>query len=139
MNSNIIESNFEQHLPALSDFFYKSDSFNYYSLLNSENKLEIRFPEFVDGKRKLANNQASFYKIETLSFDDEYPRREAFENVLFAVDEPKRNFVYILEGNQNGISMYIEQHQMSVALFLLTAYTYRTAYTHQRLLGRNHW
>lgn len=65
------------------------------------------YPLNVDGKKQLERKAAAFYKINTLSFDDEYPRREAFENVLFAIDKPTINFVYILEGSPEGINLYM--------------------------------
>lgn len=56
---------------------------------------------------ELKNNEMSFYKIEQLSFDEDYPHREAFENVLLSLDNEAFNFVYILTGNKNGIELCI--------------------------------
>lgn len=55
----------------------------------------------------LQKKDVSFFKIDMLSYDEEYPRREALENVLFAIDNPAYNFVYILEGTDDGINMYL--------------------------------
>lgn len=52
-------------------------------------------------------NEICFYKISRLTFDEEYPHREAFENVLQALNNEAFNFVYILDGDANGISLYI--------------------------------
>lgn len=54
-----------------------------------------------------ALNEICFYKINLLTFDEEYPHREAFENVLQALDNDAFNFVYILDGDENGINLYI--------------------------------
>lgn len=52
-------------------------------------------------------NEICFFKIDRLTFDEEYPHREAFENVLQALDNDAFNFVYILNGDANGIELYI--------------------------------
>ena len=48
-----------------------------------------------------------FYHITKLSYDEEYPRREAFENVLNVMEDEGFNFVYILSGNERGVELYI--------------------------------
>ena len=53
----------------------------------------------------LAENEMCFYKIKQVAFDEEYPHREAFENVLLALDNNAFNFVYILSGDENGIEL----------------------------------
>lgn len=52
-------------------------------------------------------NEICFFKVERLTFDEEYPHREAFENVLQALDNDAFNFVYILNGDANGIGLYV--------------------------------
>lgn len=42
-----------------------------------------------------------------MNFEEEYPHREAFENVLQALNNDAFNFVYILNGDDNGIEIYI--------------------------------
>ena len=56
---------------------------------------------------KLHNGEMCFYRISQLAYDEDYPRREAFENVLLSLDNPAFNFVYILEGTKTGIELYI--------------------------------
>lgn len=68
---------------------------------------EPSYPTAADGSHRLEKKDAAFFKVKTLSFDDDYPRREAFENVLFAIDNPDMNFVYILEGGDKGIDLYL--------------------------------
>ena len=55
----------------------------------------------------LANNEFCFYHISKLSYDEDYPHREAFENVLLSLDNEAFNFVYVLTGSQEGIELDI--------------------------------
>lgn len=64
---------------------------------------ELPFPH--DGE--LRNNEMCFYRVSQLSFDEDYPRREAFENVLLAMDNRAFNFVYVLTGTEEGIELCI--------------------------------
>ncbi|MBR3746948.1 MAG: DUF87 domain-containing protein, partial [Selenomonadaceae bacterium] len=52
-------------------------------------------------------SEICFYKINRLTFDEEYPHREAFENVLQALNNNAFNFVYILDGEEDGVSLYV--------------------------------
>lgn len=65
--------------------------------------IELDFPK----NGILKNNEICFYKINQLAFDEDYPRREAFENVLLSLDNEAFNFVYILTGTQEGIELNI--------------------------------
>lgn len=56
---------------------------------------------------ELRNNEMCFYKIKQLAFDEDYPRREAFENVLLSMNNQAFNFVYILTGTKEGIELCI--------------------------------
>lgn len=67
-----------------------------------ESVTELDFP-----KNKLENNEVCFYKIDQLSYEEDYPRREAFENVLLSMDNEAFNFVYILTGTQQGIELCV--------------------------------
>ena len=80
--------------------------------------LILKDAEFYDGDEKILNpyclksdapemNEICFYKINRLTFDEEYPHREAFENVLQSLDNEAFNFAYILEGDEKGISLYL--------------------------------
>ncbi len=66
---------------------------------------DIGFPP--DKKDSLDLTQACFFRVSQLSFDKDYPHREAFENVLASLDNPAFNFVYILSGSGSGIDLYI--------------------------------
>lgn len=65
--------------------------------------VELDFPR----KEKLRSDEICFYKVKQLAFDEEYPRREAFENVLLSMDNQAFNFVYVLTGTEEGIELDI--------------------------------
>lgn len=56
---------------------------------------------------ELRNNEICFYRVEQLVFDEEYPHREAFENVLSSLDNKSFNFVYVLTGTKQGIELCV--------------------------------
>lgn len=56
---------------------------------------------------ELKSNEMCFYKIAQLEYDEDYPRREAFENVMQSMNNQAFNFVYILTGNKEGIDLCI--------------------------------
>lgn len=72
---------------------------------------DVQVPSIVDSNfppnGELRNNEMCFYKVSQLTFDEEYPHREAFENVLSAMDNRSYNFVYVLTGTQQGIELCI--------------------------------
>lgn len=54
----------------------------------------------------LADYEFSLYHIKELTFDDDSPRKEAFENVLNSLNIEGILFVYLLVGDERGISFY---------------------------------
>ena len=56
---------------------------------------------------KFRGNDICFYRISQLSFDEDYPRREAFESVLMALDNEAFNFIYVLTGTGQGVDLCI--------------------------------
>lgn len=56
---------------------------------------------------ELRNNEMCFYKVTQLVFDEDYPHREAFENVLSSMDNESFNFVYVLTGTMQGVELCI--------------------------------
>lgn len=56
---------------------------------------------------ELRNNEMCFYKIKQLAYDEDYPRREAFENVLLSMNNQAFNFVYVLTGTEEGIDLCV--------------------------------
>lgn len=55
----------------------------------------------------LEGGDICFYRVNRLSFDEDYPHREAFENILLSLDNVAFNLVYILSGDEHGIDLYI--------------------------------
>lgn len=47
-----------------------------------------------------------FLHIEELTFEEESPRKEALENVISSLGIAGINFVYLLQGDSNGVSFY---------------------------------
>ena len=50
-----------------------------------------------------ASNQPYFFQVNQLEFDEEYPCREAFANVIGTLNDPGFNFVYVLTGSKSQI------------------------------------
>lgn len=65
--------------------------------------IELPFPK----QRELKTNEVCFYRVNQLAFDEDYPRREAFENVLLSMENEAFNFVYVLTGTEEGIELCI--------------------------------
>ena len=78
---------------------------NIYDVQLSEIVEQIVRPEFPVGG-ELRNDEICFYQIKKLSYDEEFPQKEAFENVLMSLDNRSYNFVYILSGDYNGVALY---------------------------------
>lgn len=56
---------------------------------------------------RLRSNEVCFYRVNQLAFDEDYPHREAFENVLSSMNDESFNFVYVLTGTKRGIELCI--------------------------------
>ena len=54
-----------------------------------------------------SHSEMCFFHVTTLSYDEKYPRREAFENVLNSLDNDAFNFVYVLSGDEHGVELDI--------------------------------
>lgn len=48
-----------------------------------------------------------FFRLGSLMYDEKIPYREAFENVLSTLESEQFNFVYLLSGDENGITIYL--------------------------------
>ena len=94
-NEQLIQSN------EILDLFSNIQILDDNRVINSVATLD--FP--INGE--LRNNEMCFYKIEQLAYDEEYPRREAFENVLQSINSEAFNFVYVLTGTNEGIELCI--------------------------------
>ncbi len=60
----------------------------------------------LEKAKKLLVSEFSLYYIEELTFEDESPRKKAFENVLSSLRFDGITFVYLLMGDRNGVSFY---------------------------------
>lgn len=94
------------------------DLFHYVQKMNLDASFEhiadIGYPE-ESGLN--TSDDMRFYKIEKLSYDEEYPRREALENVLNSLDNEAYNFVYVLSGDSIGVDLHIgvvKNHRINV-------------------------
>lgn len=94
-NIGLIESN------EILDLFSNIQTANTSTVV--DNIVNIKFPQ----SGELKNNEMCFYRVKQLSFDEDYPHREAFENVLLSLDNEAFNFVYILTGSEEGIDLCI--------------------------------
>lgn len=83
------------------------DLYSYSHVLKSDDVCANIIPSPFPGSRELGTNECCFYRVNKISYDEEYPRREAFENVLLSLDDDAFNFVYILNGTQKGIELYV--------------------------------
>lgn len=90
-----------QNANAIINLFDSMQLVNSNRLVSSFKDME--FPK--DGK--LEKQDARFYKVTRLSYDEEYPQREAFENVLMALNDKAYNFVYVLTGKKTGVELHI--------------------------------
>ena len=81
------------------DLFVNIQAVNNDKIVN--NLLPANFP----AREELRNNEMCFFKVKQLAFDEEYPRREAFENVLMSMDNAAYNLVYILTGSETGVEL----------------------------------
>ena len=60
----------------------------------------------LEAPESLLDYEFSLYHIKELTFDDDSPRKEAFENVLNSLNIDGIMFVYLLVGNKEGVSFY---------------------------------
>ena len=82
---------------SLDNFFYQADNM----VMNKE------IADTAEKFEELTQKDVAFYKINSLTYDDEYPRREAFENIITAMDNPNFSFVYILSGEKSLVDLYV--------------------------------
>ena len=71
----------------------------------AETITEIEKPEFPL-RNELDRDECVFFRVKKLSYDEKFPQRQLLENVLLSFDNPYFNFVYLLTGDGNGVSLY---------------------------------
>ena len=77
------------------------------SLINSPDAKIDNVNELKNLPEQIDLSEVRFFKIEALSHEDEFPRREVFENVLTSLNNQDFNFIYYLSGNENDVSIYL--------------------------------
>lgn len=61
-----------------------------------------------DQQLSLILKNTRFLKIDEIAYDDEYPKREAFENIITSVkNSGDYNFVYFIDGGSSGVNLYL--------------------------------
>lgn len=99
---------------VLGNLLRSSDSF-----LDNGSKQAVLFEQGVP-----AFDQCKFYKIDSLTYDKEFPAREALENVMSSMDNKDFNFVYILSGENSEVSLYVGVVKNSKNASLVSAASY---------------
>lgn len=98
-NISVIRANSTNELFELFHFVQKIDM---------DRRLEkIENIGYPDESGPDVNRDMCFFRIKKLSYDEKYPRREAFENVLNVLDNEAYNFVYLLSGDKWGVELCI--------------------------------
>lgn len=69
-------------------------------------KTQLQLPSSSETTLSLSPLDFDFFHIQEITYEDESPRREAFENVLGSLRLEGINFVYLILGNKTGISFY---------------------------------
>jgi Predicted ATPase len=82
---------------------------NLFGNIQTPNDNEVKSVDKLDFPKngKLESKEVCFYRVKQLAFDEDYPRREAFENVLLSMNNQAFNFVYVLTGTKKGIELCI--------------------------------
>lgn len=98
-----------------------ADKGNFFSKNMDSGDMNISFLEKIDTTEhlskcnsfsceKMLNNlsEITFFHIQEITFEEKEktPRREAFENVLGTIRETGANFIYLILGDEKGVSFY---------------------------------
>ena len=57
-------------------------------------------------KKEMTMDFLALYRVDEITFEDKAPRKEALENVISSMSIEGVNFVYIIMGNESGVSFY---------------------------------
>lgn len=69
-------------------------------------KLLLDDPRLATLPALISGADLCLFKIDRLSYEAEFPRREAFENVIASVNDSRFNFVYLLVGTGQEVDFY---------------------------------
>lgn len=76
-----------------------------FSSIQSQSSYQLSTSENNDFSPPRAD--VKFFKVEKLAYDKDYPRREAFANILATMNSTAFNFAYVLAGSEKGIELYV--------------------------------
>jgi hypothetical protein len=82
----------------VSDFIDNPDTFSVESLVQNN--------QIVDIHRPICEKDVCVFKVKTITFEEDGPRKEAVENVLSAMRLPFVNFFYLIKGDRQKVSFY---------------------------------
>lgn len=74
---------------------------------NFENKIVNEISDIGFRQEDISNDKVSFFRIKKISYDEDFPKRESFENAVLSLDSDSFNFVYCLTGTKSGIELDI--------------------------------
>lgn len=97
IKENEIGTNMKQNQEMLLDILEKKNSLRH--LINKNAKIQ-------GFENNISLKDISLFHIEELTFEEDSPRREAFENVISTIRIDGIIFVYLLIGDKNGVSFY---------------------------------
>ncbi len=82
----------------VSDFIDNPDTFSVENLVYNH--------QVVDIHRPICEKDVCIFKVKTITFEEEGPRKEAVENVLSAMRLQCVNFFYLIKGDMQKVSFY---------------------------------
>lgn len=71
--------------------------------LRKEDTTAVKLPESLSTPQQ--NTQ--FFRINSLTYEKDFPRLEAFENVVASINKPQCRLAYYLRGSRSGVGMYV--------------------------------
>ena len=85
---------------------FESENTSFYEemqLLRQENcaSVEVKFDPLH------TNDNSRFFRIHSLTYEKDFPRLEAFENVVASINKPHCRLAYYLRGTQAGAELYM--------------------------------
>ena len=85
---------------------FETEKTNFYEemqILRQENcaKVEVKFDT------PHARDDSRFFRIHSLTYEKDFPRLEAFENVVASINKPQCRLAYCLRGTQAGAELYM--------------------------------
>ena len=82
----------------ISDFIDNPTTFSVESLVLNHSAIDLHRP--------ISEDDVCIFKVKTITFEEDGPRKEAVENVLSAMRLPYVNFFYLIKGDRQKVSFY---------------------------------